>query len=34
MNPWWLALIIPGAIVVTLAGVYVWAVWYFKDAMG
>lgn len=34
MNPWWLALIIPGSVVLTIAGVYVYAVWRAKDVLG
>jgi hypothetical protein len=31
MNPWWLALIIPGAVLLTLGAGYCWLAWRFKD---
>ena len=33
MNPWWLALIIPGALVIGVAGCYIWLAVYFGKAM-
>lgn len=34
MNPWWLLLIVPGAIVATLFGAAVWYVWYMTKGGG
>jgi len=33
MNPWWLALIIPGTLAMGAAGCYIWLAIYFGKAM-